>query len=235
MTISFFLAFRNPANPEARVSTGDRSRFVEIVRTTPGLRNARIYAPESASDPYLKDGAPPQLAAQLYFSGIETLESALAADGHLQALAALDAFPSLAGTAVTQQAMLTRVFSVPDATFGNAPGTPHCTYLVSYEGGANDLNAWLHHYIVNHPPLEAKFPGIREIEVCTRIDWYGFLPWPRADYMLRNKVVFDSPQALTTALNSPVRHEMREDYKSFPPFTGPVSHYPMSTVAIHPQ
>jgi hypothetical protein len=40
--------------------------------------------------------------------------------------------------------------------------------------------------------------------------------------------------SLTAALNSPVRHEMREDYKSFPPFTGPVSHYPMSTAAILP-
>ena len=38
-----------------------------------------------------------------------------------------------------------------------------------------------------------------------------------------------SPEALTAALNSPVRHEMREDFKHFPPFTGPVTHFPMRT------
>jgi hypothetical protein len=230
MTLAFFLSFRDPANPQAMVSAGDRSRFAEIVRTAPALRGARVYAPESASDPYLNDGAPPQLAAELYFDRIEDLEAALAANGHLQALAAPGAFPSLSGAAVTQQAMLCRAYPVPEAKFESA--APHCTYLVSYEGSAEDLNAWLHHYIAHHPKIMARFPGIREIEICTRIDWCGFLPWPRVDYMLRNKVVFDSAAALSAALNSPVRHEMRADYRRFPPFTGPVSHYPMATLSV---
>ena len=234
MNICFFLTFHNPARPQARISEADKSRFVDIVKTTPGLKKALVYEPQSANDPYLDDGAPPQLAAQLYFADIADLEAALAHTGHLQALAAPDAFPSLSGTAVTQQAMLARTFSVPDQTFRIAADRLPCTYLVSYEGGAEDLNAWLHHYIANHPPLMARFPGIREIEVCTRIDWCGFLPWPRVDYLLRNKVVFDHAAALSAALNSPVRHEMRADYKRFPAFTGPVSHYPMATLATLP-
>lgn len=234
MTISFILTFRNPARPQARTSEADKSRIVDIVKTTPGLRKALVYEPQSANDPYLNDGAPPQLAAQLYFADIADLEAALAPTGHLQALAAPDAFPSLSGTVVTQQAMLARTFPVPDPTFRIAADSLPCTYLVSYEGSAEDLNGWLHHYITNHPPLEAKFTGIREIEVCTRIDWCGFLPWPRVDYMLRNKVVFDNAAALTAALNSPVRHAMRADYKSFPAFTGPVSHYPMATLTTLP-
>jgi hypothetical protein len=79
----------------------------------------------------------------------------------------------------------------------------------------------------------ARFPGIREIEIYTRIDWCGFLPWRRVNHMQRNKVVFDSPSALTAALNSPVRHEMRVDFAKFPPFTGPNTHFPMSTLTIH--
>lgn len=232
MTICLFLSFRNPANPQARISAADRSRFIEIVRTTPRLAKALAYEPESARDPYLNDGAPPQFGVQIYFSDIADLEAALAPAGHMQALAAADAFPSLAGTSVAQQAMLARDFPVPDRTSQVSAGTAHCSYLVSYEGNAEDLNAWLHHYITRHPPIMARFPGIREIEVCTRIDWCGFLPWPRVDYMLRNKVVFDSATALTTALNSPVRSEMRTDYKAFPPFTGPVTHYPVASLLI---
>jgi len=47
-------------------------------------------------------------------------------------------------------------------------------------------------------------------------------------------VVFDSAAALTAALKSPVRHEMRADYRTFPPFTGPVLHYPMATIEVFP-
>ena len=81
---------------------------------------------------------------------------------------------------------------------------------------AEDLNAWHSHYIADHPPIMARFPGIRQIEIYTRIDWCGSLPWPRVEHMQRNKVVFDSPAALTAALNSPVRHEMRAAFARFP-------------------
>jgi hypothetical protein len=50
--------------------------------------------------------------------------------------------------------------------------------------------------------------------------------------MQRNKVVFDSPAALTAALNSPVRHEMRAAFHRFPSFTGPITHFPMTTRTV---
>src|SRR5260370_164267 len=81
-------------------------------------------------------------------------------------------------------------------------------------------------YIAHHPPIMARFPGIREIEISTRVDWCSGLPWPRVECMQRNKVVFDNPAALTAALNSPVRDEMRADFRDFPPFSGKSTHYP---------
>jgi hypothetical protein len=50
--------------------------------------------------------------------------------------------------------------------------------------------------------------------------------------MQRNKVVFDSPAALAAALNSPARHEMRAAFRRFPPFTGPITHFPMATTTV---
>lgn len=232
--ISYFLAFQDKADPGAQVGAAELSRFVEMVKSTPKLWKALIFTPADAEDPYLKDGAPPLLAAQLYFADIPELEAALAPAGHLQASVSRRDFPSLVGVAATQQAMLTRVFPVPDPNFQTAPGALPCTYLVAYEGAAEDLNAWLSHYITHHPPIMARFPGIRQIEIYTRIDWCGFLPWRRVDYMQRNKVVFDSPAALTAALSSPVRHDMRADFRTFPPFTGPNTHYPMLTLTVMP-
>jgi hypothetical protein len=140
--------------------------------------------------------------------------------------------PSLADATATQQAMLVRRFGVPDPVFRTPQGECPCTYLVAYEGEAEDLNAWHSHYISDHPPIMARFPGIRQVEVYTRIDWCGSLPWPRVEHMQRNKVVFDSPAALTAALNSPVRHEMRAAFARFPAFTGPITHFPMATMIV---
>ena len=119
MSISYFLFYDHGGRADLACSAGDKTRFIEIVRATPGLRKALIYTPEVAADPYLDDGPPPPLAAQLDFAEIGALESALARTGHLQALAEPGVMPSLAGAQVTQQAMLMRTFSVPDPNFSS--------------------------------------------------------------------------------------------------------------------
>jgi hypothetical protein len=227
MMVTYFAIFRH----DAAVSADDLRFLSQVLDTTPDLVRGLIYTPAQTHDPYLDDGRPPALAVQLYFRDIAALEAAVARDGHLAALAAPDSLPSLRGAAVTQQAMLARAFPVPDARGVSAPG---CCYLVTYEGAAEDQNAWVAHYIASHTAIMATFPGIREVEVCTRIDWCGFLPWPRVNAMLRNKVAFDDAAALTAALNSPVRHEMRADYQRFPAFTGTVTHFPMAVRSFAP-
>jgi hypothetical protein len=230
--ISYFLTFRHRGDPAVRLGAAEQARFAAIARATPGLTKALIFTPARAHDPYLKDEPPPFFAAQLYFPDIEALEAALARDGHLQALAVPGALPGLAGAEATQQAMVTRRFAVPEPGFRTAPGDLACTYLVSYEGTAEDMHLWLSHYIAQHSPIMKRFPGIRELEIYTRLDWCGFLPWRRVDYMQRNKVVFDDAASLNAALNSPVRHEMRIDFSKFPPFTGGNTHYPMATLTV---
>jgi hypothetical protein len=229
MTVCWFAQFQHPVG---RLSNDELAWLRRFVAGTPGLRQGLIFTPSSTSDPYLHDGTPPLLALQLYFDDIAVLEAALTSDGYLHGLVSRDALPSLADAAATQQAMLVRRFGVPDPVFRTPPGEFPCTYLVAYEGEAEDLNAWHSHYIADHPPIMARFPGIRQVEVYTRIDWCGSLPWPRVEHMQRNKVVFDSPAALTAALNSPVRHEMRAAFGRFPVFTGPVTHFPMATITV---
>lgn len=223
MMITYFATFRHAGVVRAE----DLHWLAQLLAEMPDLARGLICIPAQTHDPYLDDGRPPALALQLYFSEIGALEAALARDGHLQALAAPDALPSLRGAAVTQQAMLARAFPVPDAQSRAASGEPTCSYLVTYEGAAKDQNAWIAHYTEHHTAIMARFPGIRAVEVCTRVDWCGFLPWPRVNAMLRNKVVFDDAAALTAALNSPVRHDMRADFQRFPAFTGTVTHFPM--------
>jgi uncharacterized protein (TIGR02118 family) len=222
--ITFFLVWDAAALAADPLSEAEDARLVALLRGVHGLSHALVYTPTSTHDPYLDDGPPPALALQLYFHDIADLEAACAADGILQALPRLSAD-------VTQQAMLARTYPVD----GDTPAAePACTYLVAYTGRAEDLNAWLAYYIAHHPPIMRRFPGIRGIEICTRLDWCSFLPCRRVEYMQRNKVVFDSAPALTAALNSPVRHEMREDFRNFPPFSGGNTHFPMVTRTVAP-
>jgi hypothetical protein len=222
MQTCLFLSFRGRSNG-LDLST-EIARLDNMLVATRGLQKAVVHTPTRASDPFLDDGAPPQLVLQLYFVELSDLEAALVDSGPLSFLTSREAFPALASTEVSQQAMLVRSFTVPEPALNNASS---CTYLVSYEGEAQDLNDWLAHYLVEHTRHMANLPSIRELEVYTRLDWVSRLAFARMNCMQRNKVVFDSAAALTHALNSPVRQQMREDYKTFPPFTGANTHYPM--------
>ena len=220
MTVCWFAQFRR--------ATAEMAWLSDAIAATPGLQQGLIHTPSSATDPYLDDGAPPELAMQLYFADIAALEAALAPGGHLQRLQTLEC------DGATQQAMVVRRYPVPDPLFRTPADDQPCTYLVAYEGPAEDRPAWLAHYIADHPPIMAQFPGVRQIEIYTCMDWCGGLAWPRVAHMQRNKVVFDNRAALSAALNSPVRHAMRVSFHRFPPFTGPVTHFPMATTTVTP-
>lgn len=232
MKIAWFAFFHDSGKPGSVLTEAERRRLVDIVSSTPRLAKGLIFTPWPLPDLYFEDGAPPQLALELYFDDIEPLEAALGDGGHLQALAARDTLPSFAGTQVSEQAMLARAFPVADAEFRTPAGQPHCSFLVHYPGAAEDLNAWLRHYLANHTRIMATFPAIRQIEVCTRIDWCSDMPWRRVQCMQRNKVVYDDGEALRRAQMSPVLRDMRADFHKFPPFSGGNIHYPMATLAV---
>ena len=228
MKTCLFLSFKSRTEP----TVDEIAKIDGILRTTPRLAKALIHTPSATHDPYVKDEPPPSLVLQLYFAELSDLESAVSRTGTLFDLSARTDLPAIAGGGAAQQAMVVRSFAVPEPAFRTAPGEPHCTYLVSYEGEADDLNAWHTHYLESHIGYMAMFPDIRELEVYTRLDWVSALPWPRFNFMQRNKVVFDSAEALDHALNSQVRHEMRADFKTFPRFAGLNRHYAMATRVV---
>jgi uncharacterized protein (TIGR02118 family) len=180
---------------------------------SPSSRRALLHTPTHAHDPFLDDGTPPATVAQLYFASVAELEAAAA---------------ELQGSWSRAEAMGVRAYAVPDPQLR----PPYCTYLVAYEGPAQDEASWHAHYLAEHPPLMARLPGIRELEVYLPLDWRCPAGLQPRRHLQRNKVAFDSPEALSAALNSPVRREMRASYARLPPFSGRVTHYPMLTRVV---
>jgi hypothetical protein len=232
--IAYFVYWHLDDKPQARITAQELAFVKSVVARTPGLGRALVFTrtETATAHPFAHDHPAPALALQLNFDRLETLEAALSRDGHLQALARADALPSLAGAKVDQQAMLTRVFPVDDPTFATRDGELPASYLVHYPGEAEDLNLWLWHYVAHHPQIMRRFPGIRQIEILTRVDWIDAMPFARVAHLQRNRVVFDTPEALTAALQSPVRHELRADFHRFPPFEGGSFHFPMISETI---
>ena len=180
----------------------------------PRFANALAYRPSMARDPYLDDGAPPELVVQAYFDSLVALEAAAAE----QSLPQCEA-----------QGFSVHAFPVPDPKVRK---DPCCTYLVAYEGPADDAEAWHAEYLAHHPRLMATLPGIRALEVYRPVEWRAPPGWQRERFLQRNKVVFDDAEALSAALASPVRAEMRAHFAKLPPYRGRVTHYPMTTTPL---
>jgi len=104
MTISHFVFFENKERPATCISEGDRHGICKIIKRTPGLLKAHVYAPAILDGPFRDDRSAPQFALQLHFSGLQELEAVIAPEGHPQALASPGAWPSLAGTVAAQSA-----------------------------------------------------------------------------------------------------------------------------------
>ncbi|WP_198399074.1 ethyl tert-butyl ether degradation protein EthD [Caballeronia hypogeia] len=191
-----------------------------------GLRQLIVHeSMDRAVDPRI--AAPsdaPSWVLQWYFDELAPVEAALRAEGPIGR--ALDAAHDMRAEGITQQVMAVR--TLRPAAF--TPAKEHderCTYLVEYEGPAEDLNAWLAHYLLHHPPLMLQLPALRELEIYTRMDCTSGLRYAHATAMQRNKVAFDDAGALARALASPVRDAMRRDFHALPPYRGASPHFAM--------
>ncbi|KTT12190.1 hypothetical protein NS2R_10365 [Pseudomonas oryzihabitans] len=226
MTLCLFLT----AYQEDAASDLDRDWLDAGLAEVHGVRELILHLPFAfgQGDPHLVAAEPPRCVIQLYFPSLAALEQALVRQGPL---ARLLTRAELTGYRWTQQAMLVRSF-MPAA--GASQRSTGVTYLVEYDGHSADDDHWLACYLRQHPPLLALLPGVRAVEVYTRLDYCSDLPIARARALQRNKVVFDSAAALATALASPQRDRLREDFLSLPTFTGTSPHYPMQSVARLP-
>jgi hypothetical protein len=227
MKFVHIVTFKN-ADANARISDSDFALVKEIVASLEGLTHTKYHTASAAKDKYTDDGHSPQLVIEMYYRDLAILERNIAVDGRLQALAlSVGDLMSLRGVEIEHQVMISRPFPVLDAI--DTVQAPQCSYLVHYPGYAEDFPSWLNYYLEHHPQIMKFFPGIREIEIYTCIDWLDRMPWKRVRYMQRNKLVFDTPADLEKALNSSVRDDMRKDFESFPTFHGSNRHFAMLT------
>jgi hypothetical protein len=187
----------------------------------PGLTAVDLYWPVRGGthDPFNNDGPGPLLIAMLQFPTKEKLQAGLSHPRFEQSLAGMP----VAATGTSFERRLFPVAGMPNPGPLRAP----FSYVVRYHHPAQNVAEFVSHYVADHPPILGKLPEIRSVLCYLPIDAGAAGILPPADYMIGNEVAFDSPDAFNAAMASPVRHELRAHFKSFPPFTGKNTHYPM--------
>jgi hypothetical protein len=122
------------------------------------------------------------------------------------------------------QAMLLHRFPIA-AQSGRNP-ISGVAYFAGYEGDPENTDSWVSAYLTGHVPLMQQFAAVREIEVYTRLDRCPIkLPLRQHRWMLRNMVLFDTPDDLEQALHSPVRRALRAHRASMPGHGGANEHF----------
>jgi len=196
------------------------AELVLALRNLADLSALDLYRPVGGThDPYNKDEGPPLLIAVTEFRSRDALEAATPAVERT-----LAQFPAGIGATITA---MERCFYPVDGETTAGPLRAPFSYVVRYHRPAEDEAAFVAHYVADHPRLEARFPGIRSIMCYFPLAAPVSQRVPCADYMLGNEVVFDCVEDFNTAMQSPVRHEMREHFHSFPKFSGAVTHFAM--------
>lgn len=241
MTISHFLVYTGDAETGAAIRDWFAGAPAAMLIALPGVETVDLYAPESSDDPYLDPqphgGGGPVLMAQTGYRDTDALEAGLASSAFRDLLDDPALIPGQTpgqspgqgggrGGGLSHDAMELQSFPVAGEEAPAALAAP-VSYVVRYHRPAQDETHFVEHYCAVHPPVLGKFPRVRNVICYLPIAWTDPTNIANADYLLGNEVVFDSLEDLNAALASDVRHELREDYKSFPPFYGTNTHYAM--------
>ena len=101
------------------------------------------------------------------------------------------------------------------------------SWIVQYNGPAQDPRAFHAYYRTHHVPIVNRMPGIRFL------NWYVPKPSERlaglryVEYLQLVQAMFDDLDGLLAMRASRERKEGLQDFNNYPPFEGPVTHQAM--------
>jgi uncharacterized protein (TIGR02118 family) len=223
MNISLFLTFHGPEEQRDAMGPWFESNLLPPLQARPEVAVIEVFRAEKASDPHLDDGPGPLLLVQLTFDSVAGAEAAFADAGVLDALGDPNDL-KVTGCRV-DYGLFENVYEPVRGEV--SPREAPFTYVVRYYRPAEDEKYFQEYYVAHHPPILAEMPNIRNVRCYLPVTWNNPTAMSDDDCMLGNEVVFDAMEDLNEALKSDVRHKLREDFFTFPPYSGPVTHFGM--------
>ena len=224
MSIAHFLIFVTDPSATGETDIQFPEQEISALATIPGVERVDRYEPTLfEDDPYDDDRQDQVLTIQTSYRDIASLEQGLASAAFQRLVKAVAAGSTYR---LSHDAMDTVFYPVADEGEPRELTAP-ISYVVRYHYPANDVKRFIDYYTSHHPQIERRFPRTTNIMCYLPIKWHDPTDLPYLGYMLGNEVVFESVEDMGYALNSPVIEEMSADFRQFPPFQGPSTHYPM--------
>jgi len=106
------------------------------------------------------------------------------------------------------------------------------SYFVRYRGASSDAEAFHVHYETRHAAILRELPNIRSLVLHRPVGWSDPFPVQGGGTFLLAQMRFDNASDLDAALRSQARREARDDFQSFPPFSGEVTHEAMTAKVL---
>jgi len=229
MTLAYFLHVDGPEAGLENFQTWADHNFAPALQRADASSRIEAFTPLGVDDPYLGNETGKLLIVQATFVSRDTLEQALSDTGVSTALASM---PSHANVRVTDETFTVHACPLMDGS--TPPRRAPVSFVVRYYRPIDREREFTEYYIAHHPPIMARFPGIRNIYCYLPVEWKRAGTIAPAECFLGNEIVFDSIDQLASALNSDVRHDLREDYRHFLPHEGDVTHFAMSRRVLFP-
>jgi uncharacterized protein (TIGR02118 family) len=229
MTLAYFLHVDGPEAGLTDFQAWADESFGTAVHRADADSCVEAFAPRSVDDPYLGKETGKLLIVQATFSSREALEHAMAGP---EVSAALASVPRHQGARVTGEAFTLRACPLLDGS--TPPRRAPVSFVVRYYRPIERERQFTDYYVGHHPPIMARFPGIRNIYCYLPVACKGVSSVTPSGSFLGNEIVFDSIEDLAAALHSDVRHDLRADYRHFLPHEGEVTHFAMSRRVLFP-
>jgi len=104
------------------------------------------------------------------------------------------------------------------------------SYFIRYVGRPEDVGKFFDHYRNRHAALMRNYPGIRGCRLHHPIPWNDPVAVNKDDVLVLAELIFDSAEALDTALSSEARQRSRADFLNFPKLVdGEIRHLAVET------
>lgn len=219
MTVSVFLTFSGPMADTAGLHAAFVTEALPGLATTAGLRFIETSQPAAGEVPAFAEAAAPASLVELNLQTLDDARRLITSRRFLQIL-------DIAGSGPAAVDVFHAVHFPLPGHIEPPPRTAPLSFVVRYYRPVADEHAFAHFYTLHHPPLLARFPGIRNV-LCylpTGLDLPAGLPSSGAFF--GNEVVFDDLDSLNRALASAVLPLLKADGERFASF-GHSSHHAM--------
>lgn len=230
MNIAVFVTIWSAGMSSADLNSQFLDAPLNFLKTESAVQAVEIYTPDTGDVPKMDDVPAPTIMVQIDMDNADAAEKLTQSSKFQQLFMNTSAYDSPVEDIKLE---ITEAVHFP-VSGQDTPlqRTAPLSFVVRYYGPVKDASEFADFYSKHHPPILAKFEGIRNVLCYLPLNWRSSGEVLDDSLIIGNEVVFDDLDALKRALKSDVLAEAQEDSKHFQAF-GSSTHHAMQRKRVY--